>query len=78
MVQNRLGIHKVYEQVMRDAYSDLVLSTTIQHATIYKEAVSIKMPVSLHKPTNAASKAMARLADEILERTKPTQMKEVA
>jgi chromosome partitioning protein len=65
MMQPRLGIHKVYEQVMRDAYGDLVLSTIVPHQTIYKEAVSLKTPVSIHKPKNAAAKTMAALADEL-------------
>lgn len=72
MMQSRLGIHKVYEQVMRDAYGELVLSTMVPQATIFKEAVSLKIPVSLHKPKNAASKTIAALADEIVARTTTT------
>lgn len=78
MVQNRLGVHKVYEQVMRDAYGDLVLATTVPHATLYKEAVSLKTPVSLHKPKHAAAKTMAALADEVLRSMTRTTLKEVA
>lgn len=79
MVQARLGIHKVYEQVMRDAYGDLVLGTSIPHATHYKEAVSLKTPVALTKKTNAAVKAMKALADEIELRTKsPSKVKDAA
>jgi chromosome partitioning protein len=78
MVQQRLGVHKVYEQVMRDAYGDLVLSTIIPHATLYKEAVSLKAPVPLHKPKHATSKTIAALADEIKTRTQHSQFKEVA
>lgn len=78
MVQNRLGIHKVYETVMRDAYGDLVLSSTIPQATLYKEAVSLKTPVSLHKPKHATAKAIAALADEVQRNTTANQLKEVA
>lgn len=79
MVQGRLGIHKVYEQVMRDAYGDLVLGTSIPHATHYKEAVSLKTPVSLAKKTNAAIKSIKLLADEIESRTQSnSQAKEAA
>lgn len=78
MVQSRLGIHKVYEQVMRDAYGDLVLSSSIPQATLYKEAVSLKTPVSLHKPKHATSKAIAALADEVQRYTSYVSLKEVA
>lgn len=79
MVQARLGIHKVYEQVMRDAYGELVLDTSIPHATNFKEAVSLKTPVTLGKKTNAAVKAIKSLVDEIAKRTtNPTTLKEAA
>lgn len=79
MVQARLGIHKVYEQVMRDAYGELVLDTSIPHATHFKEAVSLKCPVSLGKRTNAAVKAIKSLVDEINARTTaPHIVKEAA
>lgn len=77
MVQPRLGIHKVYEQVMRDAYAELVLSTIVPQATLYKEAVSLKKPVSLHKPKHATAKTMATLLDEVLSRHNPV-MKDAA
>ncbi len=79
MVQARLGIHKVYEQVMRDAYGELVLDTVIPHATNFKEAVSLKTPVTLGKRTNAAVKAVKALVDEITARTSsPRTVKEAA
>lgn len=78
MVQARLGIHKVYEQVMRDAYGDLVLGTSVPHATLFKEAVSLKTPASLHKPSNAASKTMAKLADELTNHMNQVVLKEAA
>ena len=78
MVQNRLGLHGVYEQVMRDAYCDLVLETKIPLLSIYKEAVSLKTPVGLHKPKVAAAKAIVTLVDEILDRCSTSQMQEAA
>lgn len=78
MVQARLGIHKVYEQVMRDAYGDLVISTAIPLATIFKEAVSLKTPAPLHKPKIAASKTITALVDELIERSSSRIVKEAA
>ena len=78
MVQNRLGLHSVYEQVMRDAYCDLVLETKVPLIAAYKEAVSLKTPIGLHKPKVAAAKAIASLVDEILERSSTTTLQEAA
>lgn len=78
MVQARLGIHKVYEQVMRDAYGDLVITTPIPLATLFKEAVSLKTPAPLHKPKVAASKTVAALVDELIARTSTHSIKEAA
>lgn len=78
MVQKRLGIHGVYEHVMRDAYGDLVLATKVPQAAIFKESVSLKTPVSLHKPKVTASKVIAQLTDEILQRSQPQQTQEAA
>lgn len=79
MVQARLGIHKVYEQVMRDAYGELVLDTSLPHATYFKEAVSLKTPLTLGKKSNAAVKAVKALVDEIEKRTAgATQVMEAA
>ena len=78
MQQKRLGIHSVYEQVMRDAYGDLVMATTVPHAAILKEAVAMKTPIGIHKPKIAGAKIIAQLANEILERSQRKQGREAA
>lgn len=69
MVQPRLGIHQVYEQMLRDTYSSLVLDSPIPLVAIYKESVALKTPVTLHKPNVAAGKAVAALFDEVIARS---------
>lgn len=69
MMQKRLGVHQVYEQVLRDTYTTLVLDTPVPLATPYKEAVSLKTPMTLYKPNVAAGKSVIALFDEVLERT---------
>lgn len=74
MVQPRLGIHSVYEQVMRDAYAGLVLDANVPLITIFKECVSNKTPVTLYKPKVAAGKAIIALVDEIFARSGETHV----
>lgn len=68
MVQPRLGIHQVYEQVLRDSYSGYVLDCRIELASVYKECVAHKSPTTLMKPNVKAGKAVAALFDEVIER----------
>ena len=70
MVQPRLGIHQVYEQVLRDSYSGFVIDCRIEVAAIYKECVAHKTPTTLMKPNVKAGKAVAALFDEVIERTR--------
>ena len=68
MVQMRLGIHIAYQQVIRQAYGDLVLNTVIPQVAAFKEAVAAKTPLPIYKPRVAGSKAIIALADELLVR----------
>lgn len=73
MVQPRLAVHQVYEQVLRDAYAGLVIDAQVPLAVQFKEAVANKSPLTLwKKPTNAAGKAVVALVDEIFARSSET------
>ncbi len=69
MVQKRLGIHIAYEQAIREAYGDLVFTVSLPQSTVFKEAVAAKTPVTLYKPSDAGSKAVVQLAEEIAARS---------
>ena len=70
MVQPRLAVHQVYEQVLRDAYAGLVIDSQVPLSVQFKEAVASKSPITLwKKPTNQAGKSIVALVDEILSRT---------
>ncbi len=68
MVDQRLSIHREYEDNLRDIYGDLVFRTRIPYSKHFKESVPAQMPVSHHCPRSAAAKAFAELADEIESR----------
>lgn len=65
----RLLIHRLYEQRLRELYSDLVLDTVIPEATAFKGAVLERTPVGLHAPKTSAARLTRQLSHEILERT---------
>ncbi len=68
MVQPRLGVHIAYQQVLRQAYGDLVFDTLIPVSAPIKEAVANRAPVTLYKPRVAGAKLYQQLFDEILSR----------
>lgn len=70
MLQPRLGIHQVYQEVLLDTYtSRYVFDSPVPLAAPYKETVSLKTPMTLHKPNIAAGKAVVAVFDELMERT---------
>jgi chromosome partitioning protein len=68
MFDKRLGIHVAYERQLRELYGPEVFTAAFPLAKDYKEAVAARLPVGLYKPRSAASKAIAAVADELLER----------
>jgi chromosome partitioning protein len=67
MVQ-KLSVHIAYEQAIRETYKELVLRASLPQASIFKEAVAAKTPVTLYKPANAGAKAVVQLGEEIAAR----------
>lgn len=61
----RLAIHQVYADGLRRTFGDRVLTTFVPYAKDYKVAVAARMPISHHKKSGVAWKAIADLADEV-------------
>lgn len=78
----RLAVHKAYEETLRGLYGLDVFSTAIPFAADMKEAVSLRLPIALHKPRGASAKAMQALAEEVTARSfitkESTRVAEVA
>jgi chromosome partitioning protein len=63
-----LGIHKAYEQLLREEYRDLVLENPFPLSTAFKEAVARRRPISEDRPRSAPAEAIQELALELLDR----------
>jgi chromosome partitioning protein len=68
MFDKRLGIHTMYEGLLRQLYGADVFSNPFPMAKDFKEAVAARQPISHYKPKSAAAKATAAVATELLER----------
>lgn len=64
----RLSVHVTYEGMLREMYSDAVFASVVPRAKDFIEAVAHRRPVAVHKPKSAASKAIAVVAEELLQR----------
>ena len=73
MYQKRLALHQTYAETLRAAFKDAVFRTEVPFLNDYKVAVTAQTPIGNHKPRSQAAKAIAALADEILERDRTTQ-----
>ena len=68
MSNNRLAVHKGFEQLLRSLYGAAVFTTTIPISTDFKESIVQRKPVALYKPRGAAAKVMRALAEEVAAR----------
>ena len=68
MVQSRVSIHKSFEEKLREGYGDLVFNQTIPLATVFKESVLNKTPVTQFQAKSAGAKALDTLHSEITSR----------
>ena len=68
MFNQRLGIHKAYESMLRELYGPLVFATMIPIGTDFKEAIAQRRPIAQYKPKGASAKTIKALADEIFAR----------
>jgi chromosome partitioning protein len=68
MFDRRLSIHQSYRDNAAEAFGPDLFAEVVPAATDFKVAVTLRKGVTEHKPRGEASKALCRVADEILER----------
>jgi chromosome partitioning protein len=68
MFNKALSVHVTYAEYLRELHGEDAFRAVIPLAKDFKEAVTLRKPVVEHKPQSAASKAIAALADEFLDR----------
>ena len=68
MVDSRLSIHAAYRADLGEAFGGDLFAEVIPASTDFKTAVTLRKGVTEHKPRSMASKALARVADEVLAR----------
>ena len=78
MVNRRLTVHATYEAMLRELYGNTVFREVVPRAKDFVEAVASRMPVSEYKPKGAASKAIAAVVAELIERTTAAEARRVA
>ncbi len=64
----RKVVHQTYDQLLRSTYGAAVFEARIPHAVDLPEATMNHTPVSWFKPRSAPAKALAALAEEVLQR----------
>jgi chromosome partitioning protein len=77
-VDRRLLVHRTYEHKLRHVYGDTVFATTIPEASAFKVSLSCRQPACFFCPASKATKAMAALANEILERIAQAEPRRMA
>ena len=73
MANNRLAVHKGFEQLLRSLHGAAVFTTTIPISADFKESIVQRKPVAFYKPRGAAAKAMKALAEEVAARLGSTR-----
>jgi chromosome partitioning protein len=68
MFNKSIGVHISYEADLRQVYDRDVFRSVVPLAKDFKEAVIMRQPVGHYKPRSAASRVVAGLADELIER----------
>ena len=65
---NRLLVHRMYQQKLRAMYGESVLETVIPEASAFKVALTRRRPVQQHASQSKAAELTLALAREILDR----------
>ena len=68
MFDKRLSIHQSYRADATEAFGADLFTEVVPASTDFKTAVTLRKGVSEHKPRGEASKALGRVADEVLTR----------
>lgn len=64
----RLLVHRMYEQRLREMYGEMVLNTVIPEASAFKVALARRSPVQFHDVHSKSARLTLSLAREILDR----------
>jgi len=72
---NRLLVHKMYEQRLRDMYGEMVMDTVVPEASAFKVALTRRSPVQFDSPNSKAANLTLALAREILDRIGINELK---
>ena len=62
------GVNDAYVKMVRQLHGQQVLETEIPLAVAYREAMSLRLPISQYKPKLKPAKIIAELVDEITAR----------
>ena len=68
----RLVVHRLYEERIRLLYGDSVLNTVVPEAVAFKVALAARCPVQFDQPDSVAAQVMRELADECLQKFQQT------
>lgn len=68
MYDRRLSIHQGYRADVAEAFEGELFAEVVPASTDFKTAVTLRKGVTEHKPRGDASKALCRVADEVLAR----------
>lgn len=68
MYDKRLSIHQAYRADSIEAFGADFFAEVVPYSTDFKTATTLRRGVSEYKPRGEASKALCRVADEILSR----------
>ncbi|GAB5441351.1 MAG: ParA family protein [Fuerstiella sp.] len=63
----RLVIHRIYEERIRLLYPESVFQTVVPEAVAFKVALAARCPVQFDQPESTAAQVMRALADECLQ-----------
>jgi len=68
MVKEKRALHRAYEELLRQSYGKKVFRVTLPDWNDYAEALTVRKPISLFRPSSDASKRMTALTRELIER----------
>lgn len=68
MFDRRLSIHQNYRDNAASAFGEDLFAEVVPASTDFKVAVTLRKGITEHKPRGEASKALCRVADEVLGR----------
>lgn len=74
----RSAINDAYVKTARQLHGDQVFATEIPLAVAYREAMSVRKPIGLHKPRTKAAKLIKELVNEMTTRIESSTQRSAA